>query len=188
VPRARKRADFSLSIHIFSNNDSGHSMMANLDLSLLETARIARPQQLLFPYTPRGVCEELGLNWWAAMKLYDDGWLSFSPEGTARLDEGQEAELRFVGSLVMAGCDRLMLTSLLESLPKPYAYDVHKLYYDWAGKTWRLLPDPKENPEAAFADWLEALVETGDFGSLTGILELTHDALARVRSQPQPRR
>lgn len=163
-------------------------MMANVDLSVLETARIARPQQLLFPYTPRAVCDELGLNWWAAMKLYDDGWLSFSPEATARLDEAQEAELRFVGSLVMAGCDRLMLASLLGTLPKPYAYNVRQLYYDWPSRTWRLLPDAKANPEAAFAEWLEGLVEKGDFGSLTGILELTHDALARVRAQPQPRR
>jgi len=163
-------------------------MMANVDLSLLETARVARPQQLLFPYTPRAICDELGLNWWAAIKLYDDGWLSFSPEATARLDEAQEAELRFVGSLVMAGCDRLMLASLLGSLPKPYAYNVRQLYYDWMTKTWRLLPDPKSNPEAAFTEWLDGLVEKGDFSSLTGILVLTHDALARVRSQPQPRR
>jgi hypothetical protein len=161
-------------------------IMANFDLGLLQAARITSPQQLLFPYTPRTVCDELGLNWWAAIKLYEDGWLSFSPEGTPRLDESQEAELRFVGSLVMAGCDRPMLASLLATLPKPYAYHGTRLYYDWAARNWRLLPDLTSNPEAAFMEWLEALAEKGDIGSLTGILELTHDALARVRAQPQP--
>jgi hypothetical protein len=181
---------FSLPFQFRFNKDCGTSpmMMANVDLTVLETARVSHPQHLLFPYTPRAVCDELGLNWWAAMKLYDDGWLSFSPEGTARLDESQEAELRFVGSLVMAGCDRLMLASLLGTLPKPYAYSPSRIYYDWTSKTWRLLPDPKANPEASFTEWLEALVDKGDISSLTGILELTHDALARVRSQPQQKR
>ena len=94
----------------------------------------------------------------------------------------QEAELRFVGSLVMAGCDRRMLATLLVGLPRPYAYHGSRLYYDWNAKGWRLLPDPRTNPEAAFAEWLEILVEKCDLGSLTGILELTHDALARVQS------
>jgi len=156
-------------------------MMANLDLSLLQSARVASAQTLLFPNTPRGICDELGLNWWAAIKLYDDGWISFPPEGTPRLDESQEAELRFVGALVLAGCDRPMLASLLGGLPKPYAYQGSRLYYDWPARNWRLLPEPKANPEAAFTEWLDTLVEKGDIGSLSGILELTHDALGRLR-------
>jgi hypothetical protein len=156
-------------------------LTANLDLSALQSARVATAQTLLFPYAPRGLCDELGLNWWAAIKLYDDGWISFPPEGTARLDESQEAELRFVGALVLAGCDRPMLAALLSTLPKPYAYHGSRLYYDWPARNWRLLPDPKPNPEASFTEWLDLLVEKGDIGSLTGILELTHDALARLR-------
>ena len=162
--------------------------MAHPDLTALHSARIVSPQQLLFPYTPRGVCDELGLNWWAAIKLYDDGWISFSPEETSRLDESQEAELRFVGALVLAGCDRPMMASLLGGLPKPYAYHANRLYYDWTSRNWRLLPDPKGNPEAVFIEWLDVLVEKTDISSLTGILELTHDALARVRSAPQQSR
>src|SRR5262245_41851132 len=106
-------------------------MIANLNLSLLQAARVASAQHLLFPNTPRGVCDEVGLNWWAAIKLYDDGWLSFAPEVVSRLDESQEAELRFVGALVVAGCDRPMLAALLSGLPKPYAYHGSRLYYDW---------------------------------------------------------
>src|SRR3954468_4183420 len=73
----------------------------------------AAEQQLLFPTTARSVCDEIGLNWWAALKLHEDAWLSFIPDSAARLDESQETELRFVGSLVVAGCDRAMLSTLL---------------------------------------------------------------------------
>jgi hypothetical protein len=146
-----------------------------------ELARVAAAQQLLFPANPRAVCEQMGLNWWAALKLHEDGWLSFSPAKAPRLEEAQEAELRFVGSLVIAGCDRGMLALLLNGLHKPYAYDAARLYYDWAARQWRLLPDPHAHPEAIFADWLERLVEDGDVNSLTGILELGQDGLSRVR-------
>src|SRR3974377_176333 len=109
-------------------------------------ARVSAAQQLLFPASPRTVCDEIGLNWWAVLKLHEDGWLSFSPEHTHHLDEAQEAELRFVGSLVAAVCDRNMLTLLLNSLAKPYAYDAKRLYFDWTVRTWRLLPDPRAHP------------------------------------------
>lgn len=146
-----------------------------------ELARVTAAQQLLFPANPRAVCEQMGLNWWAALKLHEDGWLSFSPAKAPRLDEAEEAELRFVGSLVTAGCDRGMLAILLDGLPKPYAYDANRLYYDWTVRRWRLLPDPHAHPEAVFMDWLENLVARKEISSLTGILELGQDALARVR-------
>jgi hypothetical protein len=148
-----------------------------------ELARVAAEQQLLFPANPRVVCEQMGLNWWAALKLYEDGWLSYSPATTHRLDEGQEAELRFVGSLVVAGCDRGMLAILLSLLSKPYAYDASRLYFDWLTRRWRLLPDPQAHPESVFADWLDSLVEQGEVSSLAGILELGQDALARLRDE-----
>lgn len=146
-----------------------------------QLARVSVGQQLLFPANPRAVCEQIGLNWWTALKLHEDGWLSFSPPTTARLDEAQEAELRFVGSLVIAGCDQGMLPLLLAGLQQPFAYDITRLYYDWPARRWRLLPDPRAHPEAFFAEWLDTLVASGDVNSLTGILELGQDALSRAR-------
>jgi hypothetical protein len=156
-----------------------------------QAARVLPTSQLLFPFSPRAICDEMGLNWRAVVKLYEDGWLSFPPENTSRLDERQEAELRFVGSLVLAGCDRSMLTNLLSTLPKPYAYYGNRLYYDWVARHWRLLPDPNPNREAQFTDWIDSLVERKDIACLSGIVELAHDALARVRdasAQPELRR
>ena len=146
----------------------------------LQLARVSAGQQLLFPANPRALCEQMGLNWWTAQKLHEDGWLSFYPAATPRLDEVQEAELRFVGSLVVAGCDDSMLPRLLGGLEKPYAYDLPRLYYDWFNRRWRLLPHPR-SPEDVFAAWVDMLVASGDAGTLAGILELARDALARVR-------
>lgn len=151
-----------------------------------QMARVGAAQQLLFPAEPHALCEELRLNWWAALKLYEDGWLSFPPETTEHLDEAQEAELRFVGALVSFGCDRNMLGLLLGALPKPYSYDLKRIYFDWNSRRWKLLPDPRAYPEAAFTDWLEMLVQHRDVGSLTGIGELARDALARVRESQRP--
>ena len=72
----------------------------------------------------------------------------------------------------------------IDHLRVAYAYHGSRLYFDWARRHWRVLPDPKAHPEASFAEWLETLVHTGDADSLNGILELTHDALSRIRSQP----
>ena len=161
-----------------------NGLLAHLHIQGLQVAQVAGAQQLLFPSSPRSVCDEMGLNWWAALKLYEDAWLSFSPETTSRLDETQEAELRFVGALVVAGCDRPMLANLLRGLPRPYAYSPRRVYYEWSTRQWKLLPDPKANPEAAFTEWLDGLVQNGDASSLTGILELANDALSRLRVHP----
>jgi len=72
----------------------------NADSHDISGARIHDCQELMFPPKPREVCEGLGLNWWAAVKLFTDGWLSFNPEALPALDERQEVELRFVGALV----------------------------------------------------------------------------------------
>lgn len=145
------------------------------------TARPHSTEQLLLPSMARAVCDEMGLNWWAAIKLHEDGWLTFSPETVTRLDESQEAELRFVGALVTAGCDRKMLAALLGGLPRPYAYHASHLYYDWVARHWRMLPAPDMDSESLFTEWLERLVEKSDVHTLAGIAELTQDALARVR-------
>ena len=170
----------------------GHQLQAARDLrmpALLSQvqddnpaiARVSPAQRLLFPSSPHSLCDEIGLNWHAALRLREEGWLSFPVETTAQLDEAQEAELRFIGALVLAGCERNVLRLLLASLPPPYAYDSKRLYFDWNERQWRLLPDPRRNPEATFTDWVDSLVQTKDVASLVGIVELAQDALARIK-------
>jgi hypothetical protein len=74
-----------------------------------ELARASAAQQLLLPNTTAAACRQIGLDWWVALNLWDDEWLSFDPTATPHLDEAQEAELLFVGSLVAGGCSPAML-------------------------------------------------------------------------------
>ena len=149
-----------------------------------ERARIHHCQGMLLPRSASELSKALGLNWLAAIKLYEDGWLSFDPKIAAVLEERQEHEMRFVGSLVAAGCDQQTLESLLEGLPRPYCYDLSKLYYDWAGRRWRLLPESPTDPapDEVFDNWLAGLAEDRDVTRLEDLLAQVEGALKRARS------
>lgn len=152
----------------------------NIGYQELASARIHTCQGLLLPLAPREICKSLGLNWWAAVKLHADGWLSFNPEAFHTLNERQEAELRFVGALVAAGCDEGMLHRLLQDLEKPLCYRPDRIYYDWAARKWRLLPEPPEQPEDQFSGWLGTLEEKGDLASLESIMEDAASVIERL--------
>ncbi|HRT07214.1 MAG TPA: hypothetical protein P5038_02830 [Candidatus Paceibacterota bacterium] len=158
----------------------GEARLAPTPAANPQAAQITNAQRLLFAKSPVAVCQELGLNWWTAQKLHEEGWLSFAPEKTAGLDESQEAELRFVGALVVGGCDRNLLEVLLKDLPRPYAYDLKRLFFDWETRRWKMLPEPETDREAAFSEWVELLVQRRDARTLSGIAELARDALSRL--------
>lgn len=142
-------------------------------------ARIVHRQQLLFPKSARQVCAEIGLNWWAAVKLFDEQWLSFNPETARAMDEGEEAELRFVGALVVGGCHGALLGQLLTGLEKPYRYRSGQIYYDWSTQRWRLLPQ-RQDPKATFYDWLDELKDSGDVAQLEDMKDAIELALEDV--------
>ena len=146
----------------------------------VEGARIHQCQGMLFPRSPREICEVIGLNWLSALKLSAHGWLAFSPESLLQLDERQETELRFVGALVVAGCDDVLLHRLLGDLQKPYCYRPDRVYYDWVAREWRLLPKPLDDAESVFGAWLDALEEDGNLSRLVDIQEQTEGAIKRV--------
>ena len=141
--------------------------------------RASSAQQILPLFRPQELADQLGLNWWAVLKLRDDGWLSFDPEKEQITDDGMEAEFVFLGSLVSAGCDPRMLAALLEGLEKPYRYHIGGVYYDWRTREWRGLPRERE-PEEVFADWLSELTESGDIDTLRSILSDVETALEEV--------
>lgn len=148
-----------------------------------EHARVSAAQQFLFRESPRAVCAEIDLNSWAALKLHEEGWLSFNPETTPQLDGAKDAELRFVGSFVGAGCDSGFLHQLLDSLSKPYSYRGSRIYFDWSTKHWRLLPEPRPepDPEAVFSDWIDSLSAEGDAAQLAELKDQIEAAILSVR-------
>ena len=86
----------------------------------IERARFHDAQLSLFPEKPRDLCQDIQLNWLAALKLYQDGFLSFNPADEKNLNEAQKTELIFLGALVSVGCDVSMLEQVLKNLQKLY--------------------------------------------------------------------
>ena len=128
----------------------------------VEQARVHTGQPFLFPYTARDVCRGMVLNWLRALQLYKNGFLSFNPATAGDLDTFQEAELKFLGSLVIAGCNKGMLQHLVRYLKKPYQYRLDLIYYDWLSQQWLLLPpmqeeEEEEEEEDSFESWLDML-------------------------------
>lgn len=125
----------------------------------VELARVGKGQLSLFPLSARNVCRSMGLNWLTAIQLYKDGFLSFNPVTAKNMDSAQEAELKFLGSLIIAGCNKEMLQKLVRYLKKPYRYRHKSMYYDWVSQRWFLLPQVEEDEgeEDSFESWIESL-------------------------------
>ncbi len=124
-------------------------------------ARVHIGQLFLFPYTAHDVCKGMGLNWSTTVRLHRDGFLSFNPETAGNLDSAKVAELQFLGSLVLAGCNKGMLRHLLRSLTNPYQYQLDCMYFDWLSQQWLSLPQIEEAAEEeeddSFESWVDGL-------------------------------
>ena len=154
--------------------------------SNVEQSRVHADQLTLFPRKPRDVCQGMGLNWLAAQQLYKLELLSFDPMTVKVLNEGQEAELGFLGSLVIGGCDRGMIEYLIKDLKKPYQYRLDRIFYHWLSQQWQTFPeieDPEEsNGEDSFSNWVDVLIENEDKEQLLSIKETIEEAIIKIKS------
>jgi hypothetical protein len=139
--------------------------------------RISTRQCLLFPKEPHQLLEEVGMDWWTAITLFKDGFLSFDPRRTLMEWQEQELEFRFLAGLVAMGCDSRMLRRLLEGLEKPYSYDLTQMRFNWAEAEWENCYEPEEIIEKH----LEELTDEDDRDSLEAIETLVNKALEQVR-------
>lgn len=136
------------------------------------------------PVAPRSLCALINLNWMAAVRLFEGNLLSFDPATVPELTPAQEAELRFLGGLVVAGCDESLMRHLLADLVKPYAYRLDRLYYDWEARAWQICPTAPER-ETQFEAWVEQLVDAGQMSmleSLRATLDRSITDLRRLRT------
>lgn len=142
-------------------------------------------QLALFPERATDVCAEIGLNWLTAQQLAADGLISALPFDGGELEPGVATELRFVGAMVVAGCDRRMLNLLLCTLPAPYRYDHRSIYFNWPTGEW-LPVEQDEQLEPTIDELLEALAEQEDIDELERLRDRIDAMAARwVADQEQ---
>ncbi|MCE9615205.1 MAG: hypothetical protein K8T26_13080 [Lentisphaerae bacterium] len=134
------------------------------------------------PHSPQALCQLIGLNWVSLMDLQQKGLLSFDPRELSSLSRAQEAEMRFLGRLVVAGCCGNVLSALLSGLKQPYAYNLDRMYYDWTHRQWRLLEDT-EHLETHLEEWLDELVAWGDLRVLQQIQKLVDESVTELESR-----
>jgi len=127
------------------------------------------PELRFTPYTPRESSEKLGIKWQDVVMLYEEGYLSFDPEKTIIESEEQSLEWDFLARLIAGGCQKDQLALLLKDLEPPYAYDIRRIYFDWAFKKWRTIPRLKSL--AAFVE--DAIDETFDDDDIDTLYELS---------------
>jgi len=132
------------------------------------------------PTSPREFCVRVNLNWMAALRLFENGWLSFDPASVQELNPAQEAELSFLGRLVSGGCEESLLKQMVAGLTKPYAYRLDRLYYDWENLSWELRPNTPER-EAQFEAWIEDLVDMGQMPVLESLRATVDRSIADLR-------
>ena len=149
-----------------------------------EQSRVHGGQLNLFPQKPRDLCQEIGLNWLSAHQLYEWELLSFDPMLVKNLNEGQEVELRFLGSLVTGGCDRGMIEHLIRGMNSPYQYRLDRIFYHWPSQQWRTFPEIDDVDEAdgenIFLDWVDLLVDNEDRDQLLWIKETVDKAINKI--------
>jgi hypothetical protein len=130
--------------------------------------------------TPAEVCKKIGLNWFAAQKLHEEGWLSFDPQQVDRLTESQKAELTFLGSLVASGCDDRLLRQMLAGLEPPYTFHLDRMYYDWQSRSWQILRGD-EDIRRAFDKWLDELSDSAQLARLQSLRDSVDRSILELR-------
>lgn len=136
-----------------------------------------------FNPSPREVCREIGLNWLAALRLRESGWLSYDPEVKIQLEEPEETELRFLGSLVAWGLDESQLSMILKDLRKPYRYRIEIIYFDWLEKGWRPLPSSDKIDD--IQRLIDDLKEDGEIDELRSLYDSIRDALDELKAMEE---
>lgn len=158
-------------------------------------------------WDPREVCERIGLQWWAAVGLAADGYLSYDPSKSERLDSAQEAELLFVGSIAATDCERRMLDGLLAGLEKPYCFRHDRIRYDWQHGQWVAIAQPEDTVEEGYerlkrlrgpaaderlrafqesvtTDFIESLRENDDQDGLQSLADQIEAAMEPAEEEP----
>jgi hypothetical protein len=105
--------------------------------------------------------ENSGISFHQAMLLSQKGLLSWIPDMTLNVTTLQNAELKFLFSLLYkSGIPEDLAKTMLSQLKKPYYYSYDCIYWDFAAARWRYFPQQNQiqqlpNRDAKFDDFPE---------------------------------
>ena len=158
--------------------------MGDPDYTIPNLARGRAQQRLLFPADGDELLRELAVPGNLVEMWIAAGWLSYDPRGKRPLTEAEEAELRFVSSVLRSGMSYGALCEAFAKLDKPYAYNVGNVVWDFGERRWRDIPSEVRARLAALTEddihaYIDQLVREGDVGTLASLLERLQDEMGR---------
>jgi hypothetical protein len=125
-------------------------------------------QQALFNYTLNDLPPGYKITPSTLSVWFKSGYLSFDPTKKNEFTEIEFQEFRFIATLFKSGISLISIDKLLENLKKPYAYDVTRIYFNWAKREWEYLPD---KPEINVFETVDELIGKKENGILTDLQE-----------------
>jgi hypothetical protein len=100
---------------------------------------------------------------------FQQNYLSFDISKVSELQYPEELELTFVSKLFQSTLGIDVINQLLETLPKPYAYEYHRIFYNVFSGEWESLPVEIDEDEV-IENYFESLDPEDDRETIEGII------------------
>jgi hypothetical protein len=100
---------------------------------------------------------------------FQQKYLSFDISKVSELQYHDELELTFVSKLFQSKLGIEVINQLLKTLPKPYAYEYHRVFYNIFSGEWESLPVEIDEDEV-IENYFESLDPEDDRETIEGII------------------
>jgi hypothetical protein len=100
---------------------------------------------------------------------FEQNYLSFDISKVNELQYHEVLELIFVSKLFQSKLGIEVINQLLETLPKPYAYEYHRVFYNVFSGEWESLPVEIDEDEV-IENYFESLDPEDDRETIEGII------------------
>jgi hypothetical protein len=100
---------------------------------------------------------------------FEQNYLSFDISKVSELQYHEELELTFVSKLFQSNLGIDVINQLLKTLPNPYAYEYHRIFYNVFSGEWESLPVEIDKDEV-IENYFEDLDPEDDRETIEGII------------------
>jgi hypothetical protein len=100
---------------------------------------------------------------------FQQQYVSYDISKVSKLQHHEVLELTFVSKLFQSSLGIEFIIQLLKTLPKPYAYDYHRVFYNVFSGEWESLPVEIDEDEV-IENYFESLDPEDDRETIEGII------------------